>query len=165
MRREATPPHLEPYPFDLSYDPWGRLVFTDSGGHRHVGVEPIRAFPISDSVHGLSILNSEGRELLWIDSLDELPPPLRRLLEEDLARREFVPHVRRIVKISTLVEPAEWEIETDRGRTRLVLNSEDDVRRLGDHRAMIVDTHGIRYLIPDTRTLDAGSRRILEKYL
>ena len=29
------------------------------------------------------------------------------------------------------VEPAEWEVETDRGHTRFVLNSDDDVRPLG----------------------------------
>ena len=32
-------------------------------------------------------------------------------------------------------------------------------------RALVIDAHGIRYLIPDTRTLDATSRRLLERYL
>ena len=73
--------------------------------------------------------------------------------------------VRRIVRISAPVEPSEWEVETDRGRTRFVLNSEDDVRRLSDHRALIFDAHGIRYLIPDLRALDGTSRRLLERYL
>jgi hypothetical protein len=151
--------------FDLDYDAWGRLVLTDAEGRRHVGVEPVRGFPITDPGHGISILDAEGREILWLDSLNVLPAPTRRLLEEDLARREFVPHVLRIIKVSALVEPSEWELETDRGTTRLVLNSEDDVRRLGDHRALIIDNLGIRYLIPDTRSLDAASRRMLEKYL
>jgi hypothetical protein len=30
---------------------------------------------------------------------------------------------------------------------------------------MIVDAHGVHYLIPDTRALDRHSRRILERYL
>ena len=32
-------------------------------------------------------------------------------------------------------------------------------------RVLIVDSHGIRYLIPDYRTLDATSRRLLERYI
>jgi hypothetical protein len=82
-----------------------------------------------------------------------------------MARREFVPIIRRIVRVSAPVEPSEWEVETDRGRTCFVVNSEDDVRRLDGQRAMILDTQGIRYLIPDLRGLDAASRRILERYL
>ena len=31
--------------------------------------------------------------------------------------------------------------------------------------ALIVDSHGIRYLIPDTGALDATTRGILERYL
>ena len=154
-----------PQPFGLHYDAWGRLVLTEADGREHVGVEPVRAFPISDPRHGLALCDPDGHELLWVDDLDALPAPLRQFLEDDLARREFVPVVRRIVAVSAPVEPSEWEVETDRGRTRFVLNSEDDVRRLSDHRALIVDAHGIRYLIPDLRALDAASRHALERYL
>jgi hypothetical protein len=153
-----------PQPFELHYDAWGRLVLTDAGG-QYVGVEPVRAFPISEPGHGLSICDAKGRELVWIEDLAELPATVGRLLEEALARREFVPVVRRVLRVSAPVEPSEWEVETDRGCTRFILNSEDDVRRLGDHRALIVDAYGIRYLIPDTRQLDPASRRLLERYL
>ncbi len=157
--------HPRAGPFALHYDAWGRLVLTDADGRQHVGVEPVRAFPISDPRHGLALLDAEGRELAWIDSLDDLPAPVRRVLEDDLARREFLPVIRRILKVSAPVEPSEWEVETDRGTTRFVLNSEDDVRPLGDSRALIHDARGIRYLIPDLRRLDATSRRLLERYL
>src|SRR6185437_9182628 len=103
--------------------------------------------------------------ILWIDDLDELPAPLVRQIEEELARREFVPVIRRVVNVSAPVEPSEWEVETDRGRTRFLLNNEDDVHELSEHRALITDAHGIRYLIPDIRHLDAVSRRLLERYL
>jgi hypothetical protein len=54
---------------------------------------------------------------------------------------------------------------TDRGVTRFVLKSEDDVRRLGPHSGIIYDAHGVRYLIRDTRQLDLYSRRALEQYI
>ena len=33
--------------FTLEYDAWGQLVLTCADGRRFVGVEPVRAFPIS----------------------------------------------------------------------------------------------------------------------
>jgi len=102
---------------------------------------------------------------LWIDDLDVLPSPLIEQIEGELAQREFVPVIRRVLRVSAPVEPSEWEVETDRGRTSFVLNSEDDVHELGNNRALVTDGHGIRYLIPDIERLDAHSRRLLERYL
>lgn len=152
-------------PFGLDHDAWGRLVLTDADGRTHTGVELIRAFPLSDPRHGISICDAKGRELVWIADLDALPPVLMTQIEEELAQREFVPIIHRIVKVSAPVEPSEWEVETDRGRTSFVLNNEDDVHELDEQRALITDTNGIRYLIPDLRQLDANSRRLLERYL
>jgi hypothetical protein len=148
----------------LHQDAWGRLVLTRDG-RETIGVEPVRAFPLSDRQYGVALCDAEGHELLWIDDLQTLPAEIRRVVEEELARREFVPVILRILKVSAAVEPSEWDVETDRGRTRFLLNSEDDVHRLDPHRALLTDSHGIRYLIPDTRQLDATSRRLLERYL
>ncbi|HEY7158673.1 MAG TPA: DUF1854 domain-containing protein [Gemmataceae bacterium] len=152
-------------PFSLSHDAWGRLVLTDAGGIQHAGVELIRAFPLSDPRHGISICDNHGRELVWIDKLDDLPSTLIEQIEDELAKREFVPVIRRVLRVSAPVEPSEWEIETDRGRTSFVLNSEDDVCEMEGNRALVTDAHGIRYLIPDIEQLDAHSRRLLERYL
>jgi hypothetical protein len=151
--------------FHLEHDAFGRLVFIETDGTHHAGVTPVRGFPISNPAHGISLLSAEGHELAWIDDLAEVGPAIRQAIESELANREFVPQIRRILHVSMPSEPCEWDVETDRGRTKFVLKSEDDVRQLDSHRAMIVDAHGIRYLIPDTSQLDRFSRRILERYL
>jgi hypothetical protein len=151
--------------FALHYDAWGQLVLTDAAGRQHLGVRPVRAFPISDPAGGLAICDADGRELVWVDSLDELPEAQRQLLEEDLARRQLMPVILRVLNISAPTEPSEWEVETDCGPTRFVVQSEDDIRRLAGDRALVVDAHGIRYLIPDTGGLDRASQRLLERYL
>jgi hypothetical protein len=125
----------------------------------------VRAFPLSSPRHGISLTDAEGRELVWIDDLATLPAGLRQMVEEHLARREFVPVIRHVRSISAAVEPSDWEVETDRGPTRFLLKSEDDVYQLSDHAALVTDAYGIRYLIPDTRQLDAASRRLLERFL
>lgn len=149
----------------LAQDPWGRLVLTLGDGIVHQGVIPVRAFPISDPAHWVALCDAEGRELACIPDLQALTPETRELLEEEMARREFVPVIQRVHQVSSYLEPAEWTVDTNRGRTRFVLKSEDDVRRLGPFSAMIQDAQGIRYLVPDTRDLDAYSRRAVDRYL
>lgn len=152
-------------PWSLHADARGRLVLTDAAGRPHVGAEPVRAFPLSAPRRGVSICDARGRELVWIDDLDALPATVRVQVEERLGRREFVPVIRRVARVSAAVEPSEWQVETDRGATRFLLKSEDDVHALDDHTALITDANGIRYLIADTRHLDAHSRRLLERFL
>lgn len=155
----------DPQRFTLTHDTWGRLVMSDADGREHIGVEPVRAFPITDPRHGIALCDADGRELLWIEVLDDVPQPARQVIEDELARRQFVPILKRILRVSSPVEPSEWEVETDRGRTRFPLKSEEDVRSLAGHLAIITDAHGIRYLIPDVRAVDAATRRVLERYL
>ena len=84
--------------------------------------------------------------------------------EEALGRRDFLPTLQRIVSISAESEPAEWQVETDHGPTQFVLASEDDVRTVSPNRLLVVDSHGIRYLVPDVESLDGFSRQVLERY-
>jgi hypothetical protein len=152
--------------FALHYDAWGQLVLEYADGRCFVGVETARAFPISGPDGYISICDADGHELTCIENPELLRPDVRRILEEDLSRREFVPVVQRIEQVHAEHDPSEWQIVTDRGPTTFLMeDSENDVRRLGSHRILLVDIHGVRYLIPDARRLDAGSRRILERYL
>jgi uncharacterized protein YxjI len=141
------------------------LVLADADGQEHVDVEPARGFPISDPDNRISIRDAQGHEIRWVERLADLPAEVRSVLEADLRRREFIPVIKRIVHMTAFTEPSQWDVETDRGRTQFLLGDEDDIHRLEGHRAVIIDTHGVRYLIPDTRALDAHSRRILERYL
>ena len=152
-------------PFGLVHDEWGRLVLIDADGVRHVGVEPVRAFPISDPTRWISLCDGHGREIACVDSLAELAPGVRQTLEQELALREFVPVIKRIVRVSSEMSPCEWDVETDRGRTRFTLDTEDDVRRLGSDRVLITDARKLRYQVLEARSLDAYSRRILDRYL
>jgi PAS domain-containing protein len=151
--------------FTLRVDPWGRLALTDADGREHIGVEVIRAFPISDPNHGVSVCDADGRELYWIEDVAALPDPTREHVVAGLAHREFTPVIERILRVTPGVEPAEWDVQTDRGRTRLRLKSDEDILRLSAHRAIVTDMNGVRYLIPDLRALDPATAKILERYL
>lgn len=152
-------------PFGLTLDPWKRLVFINADGRRFVGVEPVRLFPFSDANHWIALLDAESRELALIECLDHLPPPHRALIESELVRREFLPVLVRIESITPSTPPHEWVVETDRGKTRFLIDADDRVRSLGANRALITDADGLRYLVPDLKALDPTSRRLLERHL
>lgn len=149
----------------LSRDAFGRLVLVDAAGVEHVGVTPVRAFPMSDPSGGVAMIDDSGAELAWIERLDAAPAALREAIEAAFAEIEFTPRITRIADLQSAVEPSQWDVETDRGRTQFVVKNDDDVRRLDDRQALVIDSHGIRYLIEDVTALDAYSRRMLERFL
>lgn len=152
--------------FSLHHNPHGRLVYVGADGVPVEGVVPVRAFPISDPEHGgLSLLDPHGHELAWIENLADLPEPLQALVREDLASREFMPHIERIESVSGYATPSNWRVNTDRGETAFVLRGEEDIRRLGPQCFLITDSHGIHYLIGDVSKLDRHSRKLLDRFL
>lgn len=153
-------------PFRLSRNGLGRLVYRGAQDDvSHEGVVPVRAFPIAAPNEGLALVGADGRELCWIDALAELPAESRRLIEEELASREFLPEIRRIVQVSSFATPSTWSVETDRGDAQLLLKGEEDIRRIGEARLLIADGHGIQFLIRDTGALDKASRKLLDRFL
>ena len=151
---------------NLQRNPFGRLVLTAGDGTVHVGVVPVRAFPMVAPTEGLSLISTDGHEVAWIARMDDLPASTRSLLVEELASREFVPEIRRLVGVSSFSTPSTWRVETDRGATQFVLKGEEDIRRLGSRsKLMIASEEGIHFLVPDVAALDKPSRKLLERFL
>ncbi len=151
--------------FQLHRNAFGQLVFTGADGIEHVDVEPARAFPITSPGEGIALMTRQGKEVAWIPSLAGAPDATRRLVEEELQGREFMPVIQRVCSVSGYATPCTWRVETDRGETTLVLNAEEDIRRLAPPTLLIMDSRGIQFLIRNPLSLDATSRRILERFL
>lgn len=151
--------------FQLQRDAFGRLVLTDSAGEIHQNVVPVRAFPISSPNDGIALVDPYGHELAWIDRPQDLPDATRKLVEEELANREFMPVIKQIVEVSSFATPSTWTIVTNHGKTQLILKGEEDIRRLGLNGLLIADSHSIHFLIPDRQALDLHSRKVLDRFL
>jgi hypothetical protein len=151
--------------FKLHRDAFGRLVFTDALLAQHEGVIPVHAFPVSAPTEGIALVSADGHELAWIEQLRDLPENSRQLIEEELARREFIPEIQNIMQVSTFATPSIWDVATNRGMTRFILKGEDDIRRLNQTTLLIADSNGIHYLIRDTLKLDKHSRKLLDRFL
>lgn len=151
--------------FQLHRNTFGRLVMTDTHGVAHVGVVPIHAFPISAPEEGVALVNAEGRELVWINRLHDVPETVRCLLQEELASREFIPEIQQILQVSTFATPSIWQVETNCGSTQFILKGEDDIRRLSHSTLLIADSSGIHFLIRDVQQLNKHSRSLLDRFL
>ncbi len=148
--------------FVFSSDSRGRLVAEDRFGNRHVGLSAMRLFPMSDPDNWIAVFDDKGKELCCIPSVSDLPEASALAIRTTLTNSEFIPVIERIVQISSNDPPCRWTVETDRGDTEFIINDEKDLRRLTQWSVLIVDARGIRYSIPDTRKLNAYSRRAVE---
>lgn len=151
--------------FELIRNPFGKLVLTTSEGLVHEGVSPVRAFPVQAPEDGISLLNSDGKEVAWIDRIADLPAAIGALVSEELSGREFMPEIARINSVTSYATPCTWSVKTDRGDTEFVLRGEEDIRRLTIDTLLITDIHGIHYLIRDLRDLDKHSKKIIDRFL
>ena len=151
--------------FGLHRDAFGALVLTATDGTVHTGVVPVRAFPIAAPDESVSLVGLDGHEVAWIDRLGDLPEATRVLLLDELGRREFIPELLRIHKVSTYSTPSVWDVETDRGPTTLTLKGEEDIRRITRGTLLIADSHGLHFLIRDLQAMDRATRRILDRFL
>lgn len=152
--------------FDLRRNAHGQWVCRLPDGTEHSGVQAVRAFPLNAPDEAISLVGPDGTELVFVPLLNDLAPPLLQAVQDALSEREMVPVIERIVSVSTFATPSTWEVQTDRGPTRLVLKVEEDIRRLpGQRRLLITSSHGLVFEVPDRTRLDRASRRLLERFL
>ena len=87
-------------------DSWGHLTLTLADGRTFAGVEPVRCFPLSDPEKAIALLDAEGHEILTLPDLDSLPHQSRETLKSELASRDFVPVIQRVVSTTNPAPPA-----------------------------------------------------------
>ena len=151
--------------FTLAFDPFGKLVVTLPDGTQHVGAVAARAFPIAAPQQSISILSAEGKELVWIESLDALPENERQHVMQALQSREFMPEILRLDGVNSFSTPSVWRVQTSRGPTEFVLKGEEDIRRLSSTTLIVADAHGVQFLIRDLPALDRHTRKLLDRFL
>ncbi|WP_310625987.1 DUF1854 domain-containing protein [Limnohabitans sp.] len=151
--------------FHLAFDPFGKLIITLADGSQHVGAVVARAFPIAAPEESISIVSAEGKELMWIENLNDLPAHERDIVAQALEGREFMPEILRLDGVNSFSTPSVWRVQTSRGPTQLMLKGEEDIRRLSANRLIVADAHGVQFLIRDLSSLDRHTRKLLDRFL
>ena len=145
--------------------PSGRWCFVAADGTQYDHVMAVRSFPVAAPDEGIALVNADGKELLWIPHLNLLAEPARSKILAAITQREFMPVILKLYGVSTFLTPSIWDIETDRGRTTLLLKGEEDVRPLSGSVLLVTDGHGVQFLIRDITQMDRYSRKLLDRFL
>lgn len=151
------------FQFDQSTS--GKWYYVSSDGQQHDNVLAVRSFPVEAPEEGIALVDIDGKELLWIAHLNLLAESLRAKVEKAIQQREFMPQILKLYGVSGFVTPSTWDIETDRGRTSLLLKGEEDIRRLSGTVLLVTDGHGVQFLIRDLAQMDRYSRKLLDRFL
>jgi hypothetical protein len=149
----------------VRYDEKGRLVLTLGANRTFAGVVPVRCFPLSAPSEWISFVDENGQEVFLLETLEDLEEDTRKLIVEDLRRREFLPRITRILRIEPSSEPSLWVVETDKGKMEFVLSTEDDVRQIDQKTLLITDSKGMRFIIRDADKLDRKSKKAIRRFL
>lgn len=149
----------------LSRDEWHHLKVTDASGNEYSDVSVVPLFPITECKRWVSLVSADGDEIVCLDSLVGLSAESIKLLEEELALREFVPIIEKVINVSGNQDPCEWVVQTNHGITSFVIKAEEDVRRVSSKTVVITDANGIRFRVEDVKKLDSRSRAFVEWYV
>ena len=145
--------------------PSGRWFYVSAEGQQHDPVMAVRSFPVAAPEEGIALVDIDGKELLWIAHLNLLAEAVRAKIVSAINQREFMPQILKLYGVSGFVTPSTWDIETDRGRTNLLLKGEEDIRRLSASVLLVTDGHGVQFLIRDLAQMDRFSRKLLDRFL
>ena len=140
----------------------GVLSLTIEGDRSSPGIQCARAFPIADPDRYIGFQDAEGKDIGILVDPSGLDSESRRILEEALELRYFVPVLEEVLSVKEEFGAVYWQVRTDRGDKEVVVrNLKDSIHELPGSSAMITDVDGNRFLIPDIRRLDRKSQGIL----
>ena len=165
----------DPASFELRIlDPKKMRVFRNAGVPRltlendrsWAKISVARAFPLSDPEHYIGFLDGAGKDVGMLHDPSLLDPDSRKLVEEELEKRYFVPIVERVVSVKEEFGTIYWTVETDRGAKEIIVrNLRDNIQELSASRIIITDADGNRFEFPDTGKLDNKSMGIIMRNL
>jgi hypothetical protein len=162
------PKFLDPGQLEFTQHPGGLLDVTLDGSTVE-GVHCVPLFPLSDPHRFISLVKpsrTNPEEIGILRELAELDEDQRRVVDEHIALRYFVPEIQEIVSLDETVGLYELEVVTERGaRTIFLLNPRESVS-VTDHGVVVItDVEKCRYRITDLHTLAPSSRAELERLL
>ena len=137
------------------------LVVQLPDGSIRTKVEPIYAFPVSETNRYIALRDEESNKIGIIEDVKHLPHESRKILVEELQRRYFVPKITKINALEGQFGITQWVVETSQGDVQFSLRSRYDIVTLGNGRVMIKDADGNRYEIEDYNKLDPQSIALL----
>ena len=141
------------------------LVVQLPDGTTQTKVQPVYAFPVSETSRYISLMDEESNEIGIIEDIKHLPHESRKILVEELQKRYFMPKITKINAIEGQFGVTQWAVETSQGDVQFGLRTRYDIDSLENGRVLIKDADGNRYEIENYNKLDPKSIALLETQL
>ena len=153
---------LDPRGVRIERNAFEELVVQLPDGSIRTKVEPVYAFPVSETNRYISLMDEESNEIGIIEDIKHLPHESRKILVEELQRRYFMPKIIKINALEGQFGITQWVVETSQGDVQFSMRSRYDIVTLGNGRILIKDADGNRYEIENYHKLDPKSLALLE---
>ncbi len=138
----------------------------DHGGLKEIVLFVAKCFPWSQPDGFISLRDKKGREIAFVERLDEFgDEQTRRLIEEELQERLFLPRIEKIDALDDQIDLFRWKVKTDAGARIFYTRRREIPRELSIGGVIIKDIAGDCYYIPEPENLDSRSRELLWMYL
>ena len=157
--------YLDTSKVSISRNAFAELVVQLPDGSTHTRVEPVRSFPLSETVRFITLLDSERNEIGIVEDARKLPPQSRDVLLEELEKRYFMPKITKINSLDGQFGVTQWDVETTQGNVEFGMRTRYDIVTLGNGRVLIKDADGNRYEIENYNKLDQKSYALLQTQL
>ena len=156
---------LDPKTLMLGKNAFGELVVELPDGTAFTKVEPVRSFPVTETLRYISLLDEEGNEIGIVEDVNKLTPNARDVLTEELQRRYFMPKITKINSVDGQYGVTRWNVDTSQGNVEFGMRTRYDIVTLENDRVLIKDADGTRYEIENYNKLDPKSIALLQTQL
>ena len=140
-----------------------------ANGSVYKSVECIPLFPLSQPdiyINLVGIKESEPEDIGMIESLSNFSITQQALVKKNIEFRYFIPEITDIKKITVKQRIYHWEVVTNKGEKKFLLNSlKDNISVLKNGLISITDTDKCRYQISNHHSLPLKARLELNKSL
>lgn len=145
----------------------GKVYYQDASMDAPEAVRLVWARPLSDRPGAMSVMRAgKKREVAFLPDLGVLPEESREIALEELHAGTILPRIVSVREVRPRFGNYYWDVETDRGRRTFLLSSpENNALRPRPGALVIRDVSGNCYEIPDVPSLDAASRREMDRVL
>ena len=136
-----------------------QVVIRFADGGDEVPVRLVWARPIYGRGREVCLLDANKHEILTLPGTECLDAESRRIAEDELAKRYFIPRITRVMHTEAHFGNRYWHVDTDVGERRFTMKepARNAVWVTDDH-LVVRDTLGNRYEVKPFSALDAASR-------
>jgi hypothetical protein len=136
------------------------LRLTVEGDRSYLKVNAVRAFPLTNLNEFIGLTDGiAGHEIGMLRNIRDLAPDARRLVQEQINKRYFIPKILRIIEAKREFGTVYWDVETDRGPRKFIMRGiRDSIHEVEPDRYLVVDIDGNRFDVPQLANLDPRSQ-------